>query len=77
MAVIYETIGEKFVKAYSDEGFFIHGGQPEADYSEAVDPIEAGRTYTETDVKIPTDEEDQDVATIEDYQAALAKLGVE
>lgn len=77
MAVIYETIDDNYVKAYSDEGFYIHGGQPEADYTEAVDPIEAGRVYTETDIKIPEPEDDPDAATIEDYQAALKELGVE
>ena len=34
----------------------IHGGFPEGDYDEAYDPIELGRTYTETDIPIETDE---------------------
>ena len=47
------TIGEKqFVRTYSDKGMMIHGGMPEADYSEAIDPAELGRTYTETDTPI-------------------------
>ena len=57
--VIYEpfTINEKnYVRAYSDSGMMIHGGVPEADYSEACDPAELGRTYTETDIPIETDE---------------------
>lgn len=43
------TIGEKtFIRTYSDSGMMIHGGSPEADYAEALDPAELGRTYTET-----------------------------
>lgn len=48
-----ETIGN-LVRTYSDQGMKIHGGFPEADYDEAYDPIDSGRTYTETD--IPVDE---------------------
>lgn len=33
----------------------IHGGFPEADYDEAFDPIDSGRTYTETDIPIEGD----------------------
>lgn len=47
------TIGEQqFIRTYSDRGMMIHGGYPEADYSEAIDPAELGRTYTETDTPI-------------------------
>lgn len=50
------TIGEKqFIRTYSDSGMMIHGGSPEADYSEAIDPAELGRTYTETDIPIEGD----------------------
>ena len=50
------TIGEKqFIRTYSDKGMMIHGGMPEADYSEALDPAELGRTYTETDIPIDGD----------------------
>lgn len=58
MAIIQEhfTVGERdFVRTYSDSGFMIHGGSPEADYSEATDPAELGRTYTETDIPIEGD----------------------
>lgn len=45
--------GEKdFVRTYSDRGMMIHGGSPEGDYSEACDPAELNRTYTETDIPI-------------------------
>lgn len=58
------TIGEKqFIRTYSDKGMMIHGGSPEADYSEAIDPAELGRTYTETD--IPIDEDDTAEAIVD------------
>ena len=50
-----EIIGN-LIKTYSDLGMKIHGGMPEADYDEAYDPIEMGRTYTETDIPIETEE---------------------
>lgn len=50
------TIGEQqFIRTYSDRGMMVHGGSPEADYSEAIDPAELGRTYTETDIPIEGD----------------------
>lgn len=57
------TIGDKqYVCTYSDAGMMIHGGVPEADYSEAIDLAELGRTYVETD--IPIDEEEADAEEI-------------
>lgn len=51
------TIGEKqYTRTYSDAGFMIHGGVPEGDYDEAVDPAELGRVYTETDIPIEGEE---------------------
>ena len=44
--------GKAFVRTYSDKEMYIHGGMPEADYSEALDPAELGRTYTETDIPV-------------------------
>lgn len=44
-----------FIRTYSDRGMMIHGGVPEADYSEATDPADLGRTYTETDIPIDGD----------------------
>ena len=50
------TIGEnQYIKSYSDSGVYIHGGEPESDYSEAIDPADSGRTYTETDIPIESD----------------------
>lgn len=51
------TIGGKaFIRTYSDKGMMIYGGSPEADYAEALDPADLGRTYTETDIPIEQDE---------------------
>ena len=47
---------QQFIRTYSDAGFMIHGGFPEADYEEAIDPADLGRTYTETDIPIEQDE---------------------
>ena len=78
----YETLpdNENLVRAYSDKGVKIHGGFPEGDYNEAIDPESVGRIYKETDIKIETNDEtatDGDSeATIEDYKNALKSLGV-
>lgn len=50
-----ETIGN-LIRTYSDLGMKIHGGMPEADYDEAYDPISLGRTYTETNIPIESEE---------------------
>ena len=44
--------GVRLVRSYSDRGVYIHGGFPEGDYAESIDPESAGRTYTETDIPI-------------------------
>lgn len=64
-----EIIGN-FVKTYSDQGMKIHGGVPEADYDEAYDPVDLGRTYVETDIPIETDE-----ATAEELLGILTGEG--
>lgn len=48
--------GIPFIRTYSDAGVLIHGGSPEADYTEAIDPAELNRTYIETDIPIEPDE---------------------
>lgn len=45
-----------FIRTYSDLGVMIHGGSPEGNYIEAVDPAEFGRTYTETNIPIEREE---------------------
>lgn len=44
-----ETLENGYIKTYSDAGFYIHGGFPEGDYVQAIDPPEFNRIYTETD----------------------------
>jgi hypothetical protein len=43
--------GRAFIKTYSDEGYMVE--RDGVRYSEAIDPAELGRQYTETDEKIP------------------------
>lgn len=63
--------GRDFVRTYSDAGMMIHGGSPESDYGEVYDPAEFNRQYTETDIPIDSDEDD-DYAT-----AGKILMGVE
>ena len=67
-----EINGVVYDYAYSDSGYMIE--RDGVRYSEAVDPLDSGRLYTETDepIKVGTKEE-----TVEDYKAALQILGVE
>ena len=66
--VIYENIeinGRAFIKAYSDNGVMIHGGSPEANYNESIDPAEFNRQYTETDIPIePGEAEAEEIVDI-------------
>ena len=67
-----EINGVVYDYAYSDSGYMIE--RDGVRYSEAVDPIDSGRLYTETDelINVGTSEE-----SVEDYKAALQILGVE
>lgn len=56
--IVQEIINETLVRTYSDQGVLIHGGMPEGDYAEAIDPIDLHREYTETDIPIEEDEEE-------------------
>lgn len=67
MAIVQEhfLVGERdFIRTYSDAGMLIHGGSPEGDYSEACDPAEFGRTYTETDIPIESDTTAEEILNI-------------
>lgn len=66
-----EINGAVYDYAYSDSGFMIE--RDGVRYSEAVDPLGSGRTYTETDEHI---ENGTDEATVKDYQEALNEFGV-
>lgn len=69
--------GRTLVRTYSDANMMI--SRAGILYVEAVDPIDEGRVYLETDVPIPSgsNQTDPDEATVEDYQEALEKLGVD
>lgn len=59
------TIGEQqFIRTYSDKGMYIHGGNPESDYVEAIDPIDSGRTYSETDTPIDNEATAEEIVDI-------------
>lgn len=59
------TIGDKqYTRTYSDAGMMIHGGVPEGNYSEAIDPAEFGRVYTETDIPIEGETEAEEIVSI-------------
>lgn len=67
-----EINGVMYAYAYSDSGYMIE--RDGVRYSEAVDPLDSGRVYTETyePIDMVADE-----ATVEDYQTALNEFGVE
>ncbi len=73
------TINNKqFIKHYSDLGVYIQKVNTEELYSAALDSIDSGRVYEETDELIEVEEEkNTNEATIEDYQDALGEFGVE
>lgn len=58
-------------RTFSDIGMMVE--RDGVRYSEAIDPAELGRTYTETDEPIP---DMGDEATEQDYLEALNELGV-
>lgn len=62
--------GKEYTRTWSDEGMMVE--RDGALYDEAYDPADSARAYTETDVPC-----EYSVAEAEDYEAALARLGVE
>lgn len=48
--------GKEFIRTYSDSGFMVE--RDGVQYDEAVDPIGFDRTYTETDVKSESSNDD-------------------
>lgn len=66
------TINDKqFTKSYSDSGYMIE--RDGVRYSEAIDPTELGRTYTETDIPI----EGETGLTVSDTLEMLSEMGVD
>lgn len=62
--------GIEYDYTYSDAGMMIQ--RDGARYCEAIDPLNSGRLYTETDTPI----ENTDEATEGDYREALREMGV-
>ena len=62
--------GLALVRTYSDANLMIRQDSTDNIYSEAVDPVGSGRTYTETDTPIEQTEDDR-VAQLEEDSAAL------
>ena len=67
-----EINGVMYDYTYSDSGYMIE--RDGVRYSEAVDPIDSGRLYTETDEPIDVGAREE---TVEDYKTALQVLDVE
>ena len=65
-----EINGVVFAYTYSDSGFMIE--RDGVRYSEAIDPLDSGRVYTETDEPIDTLE----MTTEERLQDAETALGI-
>ena len=66
-----EIGGKAFVKTFSDAGVNIERDGER--YSEAIDPADIERTYTETDEPIDSGEE----PTVDDALGMLAEMGVD
>ena len=62
-----EIRGRQFLRTYSDTHKVMRDG---VEYDEAVDPMDSGRTYTESESVLDTLD-----ATDVDYQTALEGLG--
>ena len=76
MAIVQEHffIGEReFIRTYSDTGMMVHGGEPDDDYSEANDPAEFNRQYTETNIPIDGDSELADKAEAYDILMGVSE----
>lgn len=51
----FDVGGRDFIRTYSDAGRYVLGGEPYGEYTEACDPVELGRTYTEGDIIPPVE----------------------
>ena len=71
---IIEINGVQYDHTYSDRGMMIE--RERVQYADAVDPLNSGRVYIETNIPIEQDEP-SDEATEQDYINALNELGVE
>lgn len=69
--------GHTLVRTYSDANLMIRQDSTGNIYSEAVDPVGSGRTYTETDTPIEQTEDDRAAQLEEDSAALKIILGEE
>lgn len=70
------TINNKqFTKTYSDAGFMVE--RDGVQYSEAIDPSEFGRTYTETDIPVEAEATPETDLTVSDTLEMLSEMGVD
>ncbi len=66
--------GKEYVRAWSDQNMMVE--RDGALYEEAIDPIDSGRAYTETDQPIVHEGEAEE-AEEADYIVALERFGVQ
>ena len=71
---------KQFTKTYSDAGFMVE--RDGVQYSEAIDPSEFGRTYTETDISAEAEKQSPEPKaetdlTVSDTLEMLGELGVD
>lgn len=65
----FDVNGRDFVRTYSDAGRYVL--RDNIEYSEACDPAELGRTYTEGDLMPPEEREDELAAKAEAYDILM------
>lgn len=70
MAIMTEDIGGGLTRTWSDAGMKIE--RDGIRYDEAIDPTDKGRTYTETDEPVASED-----VTMDDKDDALRRFGVE
>ncbi len=63
--IVTEQLNERLVKIYSDEGVLIQRVDTGVLYEEVIDPIDAGRTYRETDIPIKVEGDEADAEAVD------------
>ena len=65
--------GKEYIRTYSDSNMQIRRDDTGAMYDEAVDPVDTGRTYTETDVPIVEYYTDETEAKARAYEILMGE----
>ena len=60
----FNVNGRDFIRTFSNAGRYVVGGEPYGEYSEACDPAEFGRTYTEGDLISVDEAEAEEIVNI-------------